>query len=32
MDTHLMLLREMESVHPDKREKVEALIAHYERT
>ncbi len=32
MDTHLMLLREMATVHPAKREKIEALIARYERT
>ena len=32
MDTHLMLLREMASAHPDKRESIEALISRYERT
>ena len=31
MDTHLMLLRDLASVHPAKRQKIEALIARYER-
>ena len=31
MDTHLMLLREMADVHPVKRQKIEALIARYQR-
>lgn len=31
MDTHLMLLREMATIHPGKRAKIEALIERYQR-
>lgn len=31
MDTHLMLLREMATIHPNKKAKIEVLIEGYQR-